>query len=128
MASSTRVAGKLKLLLDEMHASSIADAFTESSWDVISVTFEAELRGMSDEKLLGFAAVSGRALVTENVVDFAVLAAQWAGQGRVHAGLIFTNGRRFTRATLAYPGNLITALRRFLEDRPIVGESWTWWL
>jgi len=29
---------------------------------------------------------------------------------------------------LAYPGNLVSALRRFLNAPPIKGESWTWWL
>jgi hypothetical protein len=42
--------------------------------------------------------------------------------------LIFTNPRRFNRATLAYPGKLIAALREFLTDPPITGVSWIWWL
>src|SRR3990170_1906685 len=64
---------KVKLLLDEMHAPSIADALTEDSWDVVAVAAEAELRGMSDENLLARSAATGRALVTENVVDFVPL-------------------------------------------------------
>ena len=43
-------------------------------------------------------------------------------------GVVFTNPKRFDRATLAYPGTLSTALRRFLDDPPIDGESWIWWL
>lgn len=111
-----------------MHAPSIAQALTEDSWDVIAVAAEVELRGMSDEEVLAHAAAAGRALVTENVVDYAPLTEQWTGEGRTHAGLIFTNPRRFNRATMAYPGNLITALRRFLSKPPIDGESWIWWL
>jgi hypothetical protein len=119
---------KVKLLLDEMHAPSIADALTEDSWDVVAVAAEAELRGMSDQNLLARSAATGRALVTENVVDFVPLTWQWTGEGRAHAGLIFTNPKRFNRATLAYPGALSTALRPFLDDPPIEGESWIWWL
>ena len=119
---------KVKLLLDEMHAPTIADALTEDSWDVVAVAAEAELRGMSDENLLARSAATGRALVTENAGDFVPLAWQWTGEGRAHAGLIFTNPKRFDRATLAYPGTLSTALRRFLDDPPIDGESWIWWL
>ena len=83
---------------------------------------------MSDQNLLARSAATGRALVTENVVDFVPLTWQWTGEGRAHAGLIFTNPNRFNRATLAYPETLMTALRRFLNDPPIDGESWIWWL
>lgn len=128
MASPTSLAREVKLLLDEMHAPSIAEALTRDSWDVVAVAAEAELRGMPDHDVLAHSAASDRALVTENVVDFVPLASQWTGESRTHAGLIFTNPRRFNRATIAYPGNLITALRHFLNDPPIEGESWIWWL
>ena len=118
----------MNLLLDETHAPSIADALTEHSWNLAAVAADAELRGLSDEDLLAHAAAGERALVTENVADFVPLATQWTGEGRAHFGLIFTNPRRFNRATLAYPGNLITALRRFLNDPPVGGDSWIWWL
>ncbi len=118
----------MNLLLDEMHSPSIAEALTRESWDVMAVASMADLRGMPDGDLLTYAAASGRAVVTENIVDFALLAAQWAAENRPHAGLLYTNPKRFNRATLAYPGNLINALRTFLEDPPIDGESWTWWL
>lgn len=118
----------MKLLLDEMHAPSIAEALTIDSWDVVAVAAAAELRGKSDEEVLTYAASTGRSLVTEHVVDYATLSEEWAGDGRPHAGLVFTNPRRFNRATIAYPGNLITALGQFLADPPIQGESWIWWL
>lgn len=62
-------------------------------------------------------------MVTENVVDFSPLAQQWAGEGKIHAGLIFTNPKRFNRASLAYPGNVIGALARFIEKVPVDGSS-----
>jgi hypothetical protein len=62
------------------------------------------------------------------VADFAPLARQWAAEGKAHAGLIFTNPRRFNRANLSYPGNLIATLREFLQNPPVTGESWIWWL
>lgn len=118
----------MKLLLDEMHAPSIADELGRDSLDVVAVASVADLRGASDEVLLAHAASAGRVLVTENVVDFAPLADQWATANRLHPGLIFTNPKRFNRATLTYPGNLITALRRFLHNPPTDGDSWIWWL
>jgi hypothetical protein len=83
---------------------------------------------MADEELLAYATTERRALVTENVADFIPLATQWAGRHTTHSGLIFSNPKRFNRATLAYPGTLIAALREFLADPPITGESWIWWL
>lgn len=118
----------MKLLLDEMHAPSIADALTENSLDVIAVASLPDLRGLSDTDLLVHASSSGRALITENIVDFAPLANQWATENRIHPGLVFTNPKRFNRSTLAYPGNLMMALRSFLSDPPIAGQSWIWWL
>jgi hypothetical protein len=118
----------VKILLDEMHAPSIADALAEEDWDVLAVVAAADLRRISDADLLEHAAAMERALVTENVADFSPLADQWAGEGRAHAGLIFTHPKRFNRASVGYPGNLIGALRVFLADLPIEGASWTWWL
>ena len=117
----------MKLLLDEMHVPGVAAALP-GSFDVMAVAAEPELRGRMDEELLEFAVSDGRGLVTENVVDFLALAARWADDGRRHAGLIFTHPRKFNRASLAYPGNLITALRRFLDGPAPAGDSWICWL
>ncbi|HSF87310.1 MAG TPA: DUF5615 family PIN-like protein [Acidimicrobiia bacterium] len=118
----------MKLLLDEMHAPGIADSLTDQSFDVVAVAAQPGLRGMPDEDLLTYATNHDRVLVTENVADFMPLAAQWAGAGKAHAGLIFTNPRRFNRANLAYPGNVVVALNALLSKPPITGKSWTWWL
>ena len=66
--------------------------------------------------------------MTENVADYSVLAAARAVAGEPHAGLIFTNPGRFNRAAVAYPGDLIAALRTFLDNPPVGGDSWIWWL
>ena len=95
---------------------------------MVATAADPSLRGCGDADLLDHAAAGGRALVTENVGDFSVLAAARAVDGEPHAGLIFTNPTRFNRATLAYPGNLIAALQTFLDTPPVGGGSWTWWL
>jgi hypothetical protein len=127
MASPTSTSPEVKLLLDEMHSPSIADALAKDSWDIMAVASTPDLRGMPDADLLTYATASGRAVVTENIVDFALLTSQWATENRPHTGLIYTNPKRFNRATLAYPGNLIKALYTFLDNPPINGESCTWW-
>ena len=116
----------MRLLLDEMHAPAVAAALTEAGFDVVATAADPSLRGSPDADLLDLA--TGRALVTENVGDFSVLSASRAVDGEPHAGLIFTNPNRFNRATLAYPGNLIAALRNFLDAPPVSGNSWIRWL
>lgn len=128
MAASAGAARTLRLLLDEMHAPAVADALRAEGHGVVSVAATSSLRGTSDEDLFGYAAAQHLVIVTENVVDFAAVAARWATEGRVHAGLIFTSPRRWNRATLAYPGNLVVVLRELLGDPPDIGASGTWWL
>ena len=118
----------MRLLLDEMHAPAVAAALAGAGFDVVAVAAEPSLRGSPDDDLLDHATAAGRALVTENVADYAVLATSRAVAGEPHAGLIFTNPTRFNRAALAYPGDLIAALRTFLHNPPVSGESWIWWL
>ena len=118
----------MRLLLDEMHAPAVAAALTEAGFDVVATAADPSLRGSPDADPIDHATTTGRALVTENVGDFSVLAAARAVDGEPHAGLIFTNPTRFNRATLAYPGNLIAALQTFLDAPPVSGDSWIRWL
>ncbi len=118
----------MRLLLDEMHAPAIAAALAEAGFDIVATAAEPSLRGSPDADLLDHATAAGRALVTENVSDCPVLATSRAVAGEPHAGLIFTNPTRFNRAALAYPGDLIAALRTFLDNPPVSGDSWIWWL
>lgn len=118
----------MRVLLDEMHAPGIADSLNAESFDVVAVATGPGLRGTPDAELLAIAAMDERALVTENVADFMSLASQWASTGRAHAGLILTNPKKFNRASLAYPQDLARALRGFLIEPPITGQSWIWWL
>ncbi|MCB0989221.1 MAG: DUF5615 family PIN-like protein [Microthrixaceae bacterium] len=118
----------MNLLLDEMHAAAVASALRARSFDIVAVTEIAELRGTADADLLVWAAAHQRAIVTENIRDFVPLAQRWAAAGQDHAGLVFTNPRRFHRATLAYPGTLIDALATWLPTAPDSAPSMVWWL
>ena len=80
----------MRLLLDEMHAPAVAGVLAEAGSDIVAVAAELSLRGSSDADLLDHATAAGRALVTENVADYSVLAASRAVAGEPHAGLIFT--------------------------------------
>ena len=118
----------MKLLLDEMHAPAIAAALAQAGHDVVAVAADLSMRGSSDVVLLQGATESGRVLVTENIGDFSVLLQRRVAAREPHPGVIFTNPVRFNRASLAYPGNLISALTAFLAGPPVHGDSWTWWL
>ena len=118
----------MRLLLDEMHSPAIAEALVAQGWDVIAVAAEPSLRGSSDAELFEHVSSSGQILVTENVGDFSVLHTDWLVSDRPCPALVFTNPKRFNRASLAYPGDLIAALDIFLSDPPIRGRSWLWWL
>lgn len=118
----------MKFLLDEMHTPVIAMALSQRGIDAIAGADTPSLRGLSDSDLLDHAAASGRVLVTENVGDFSQLVMRRATTGKSHAGVIFTNPKRFHRGRIAYPGDVISALGSFAEDPPIVGDSWVWWL
>ena len=83
---------------------------------------------MADAHLLQFAAGTNRAIVTENVRDFANLISQRATLDAPHPNVIFTDRDRFNRRTAAYPANLIAALDHFLRQPPVEGHSWVWWL
>lgn len=114
-------------MLDEMHAPSVAEALRADGHDVVAVAAVPGLRGIADEDLLVHAAGEGFVIVTENVVDFAAIAARWATESRPHAGLVFTSPKRFNRATRGYPGNLVVALRNLLSEPPDLASG-TWWL
>ena len=118
----------MRLLLDEMHAPSVAETLRAEGHDAVAVAAVPGLRGVADEDLLAYASGEGFVIVTENVVDFAAIAARWGTEGRAHAGLVFTSPKRFNRATRAYPGNLVVALREMLSQPPDVASAGTWWL
>lgn len=118
----------MRFLLDEMHAVAAAEALRARDVDAVAVAERADLRSLPDPDVLAAGAVEARAVVTENVRDFAPLASGWASRGRAHAGIVFTHPRRFARSVAAYPGSLVAALAAFAEDPPVDGDSWVWWL
>ena len=118
----------MRLLLDEMPTPAIAIALRKRGIDIIAVADKPLLRASSDANVVDHAATTGRAVVTEDIGDFPVLATQWESAGRRHSGLIYTSPKRFNRASPAYPGNAIGALATFVDDPPVTGEPWIWWL
>ena len=117
---------EVALLLDEMHAPVVAAILRERGYDVTAVADSPDLRAMTDDELLAYAAGQGRRIVTENIKDFRRLLLRADESGQSTATLLFTSSRTFPR-TRRNPGPLIDALDAWLAasgaaDRP--AEDW----
>jgi predicted nuclease of predicted toxin-antitoxin system len=127
VGKTAAIAGEVKLLLDEHHSPRAAAELSKSGFDVLAASTDQRFRSASDEDVFVLATMEQRAIVTENIADFVVLAARWTVEGRAHSGIILTHPARFNRATKNYPGSLIKALTAFLEAPPLLEDSWIWW-
>lgn len=114
----------MKLLLDEMYPAALAEALRDAGVDA-TTTAELGLAGSSDPDLFAAAVAQGRVLVTENVGDFAHIAADHLTAGQHHPGLLIALSSRFSRRP-AGRGALVAAIRALvgegLEDRMVYLE------
>lgn len=114
-----------------MHAPAVAVELRRLGYDVVAVKERPELVGLADTDLLSAAAADRRAIVTENVKDFAVLHQTSTVAGRPHRGLLFTHSRRFPRGAGDHVQTLVNALAAFLSEQDAALddiESFIWWL
>lgn len=118
----------MRLLLDVHHSRLAAAQLRSRGHDVTAASDDQVLATLPDEDLLRAATSAGAALVTENARDLDRIARQWQAGGERHAGIVFTSPRRFRRADRAYPGNLVTALDRFLREPAPATSDWVHWL
>jgi predicted nuclease of predicted toxin-antitoxin system len=112
------------VLLDEMYPPALARRLRDQGHDVLAaLDVEVGLASRSDEDVLAWAARNNRCVVTENISDFARLAAQ----GATHAGLIFVSAQRFPRTAngLVRLGDALDAL---LAAKQLPGPDGVIWL
>ena len=93
----------------------------------MAVAERVELRSKPDEIVFGVAQAEERAIVTENVRDYRVLAAHHLARGAIHHGLVFTTNRTFPRHSPSPTGRLIIALDHLLSATPD-GRNREFWL
>jgi hypothetical protein len=74
------------LLLDEMHAPTIAEELSRRGHDVVAVAATPELRALTDDDLFRVAATAKRRIVSENVKDYRRLLHQAEEAGTPTAG------------------------------------------
>jgi hypothetical protein len=109
----------LKLLLDEQQSRRLAEVLRSEGHDVVAVTERRELRGQSDDVILAAAVSERRAVITENIGDFAVLHRRAIDEGRTHFGIALASRERFPRRRRSR-AQLLAALRSLLRANPSV--------
>jgi|ERR1700722_1285060 len=109
---------RLKLLVDEMYTPVIAEKLRERGGDVEAVTERAELRALSDVDLFSLAQQEARAIVTENIDDFSVIATSYDQRGQGHFGLILVPRGSYPRGQARTVGRMVSGLDRLLKERP----------
>lgn len=103
----------------------LAEQLRRRGHDVVAVAELPDLRGQPDEAVFAFAGREGRAIVTENVPDYRLLAAAEVRAGRPHPALIFTSDRAYPRRDRRTAGRLVAALEALLSGGDLAaGEHW----
>ena len=115
----------MKFLLDEMYPPTLAEALRAAGIEVSTVP-ERGLAGRSDPDVLTSAAADGYVLLTENVSDFARIAAERLTAGRHHPEVLIALSSRFSRRPTGIH-KVASAIRSMrdeqLEDRLVCLEQ-----
>lgn len=114
----------MRLTLDHHYAKAIAQGLRDLGYDVVAAV-ECGWETLDDAELLDACAAEGRALLTNNVADFAVIARRWTGEHRTHAGLIFTSDRSRPR-DLEQTGRYVADLAALLADNDSLTDVVHW--
>ena len=114
----------MKLLLDEMYPPVLAEGLRAVGIDAVTVA-DLRVSGSSDAEVFGAAVANGRAVLTENVGDFAQIGAEHSTAGGHHHGLLIALSSRFSRRPVGIKP-LIAAIkaiqRDHLDDRVVYLE------
>lgn len=103
----------MRLALDHHYSPQIAERLRERGHDVVAAV-EVGWHAEEDESLLTCCYEDRRALLSNNVADFVVIARRWLAEGCSHHGLIFTSDHSMPR-TRGNIGAYVEALGRLLE-------------
>lgn len=106
----------VKLALDNHYSPPISTQLRGRGCDAVAA-IEQGWAAEGDEALLELCHQQHRALVTNNVADFTVIARRWAVEGRQHAGLIFTSDASLPRARDTI-GRYVDALQQVFRSNP----------
>ena len=111
----------MKVLVDEMYPATGAEALRACGIDATTVA-DLRLGGAPDAEIFGAAIAGGFCVVTENVGDFARIAAEHSTGAGHHPGLLIALSSRFSRRPTGVQP-LVDAIRAIadeqIEDRVI---------
>lgn len=106
----------MRLALDHHYSPAIARQLRAGGHDVVAA-IERSWEVLDDVALLEACQGEERALLTNNVADFVIIARRWAAEGRRHRGLIFTSDASMPRARDTI-GRYVTVLDALLRAHP----------
>jgi hypothetical protein len=106
----------VRLALDHHYSRLIAVQLRDRGQDVVAA-IERAWEAEDDDPLLAICAQEQRALLTNNVADFTVIARRWSAEGRQHAGLVFTSDASMPRGRSTI-GRYAEALAALLGANP----------
>lgn len=100
-----------------MCSPAIAEQLRRRGYDAVAALERDDLRGLSDEAVLGLAAEERRVLVTFDVGDLSQLVLRFRAEERDHHGVILVSPRHFA-ASAGGIGQLVRALDGVLKAHP----------
>jgi len=106
----------VKLALDHHYSPAIATELRARGHDT-SAVIERGWETEEDESLLVLCLQEVRALLTNNVDDFTLIARRWTVEGRRHSGLVFTSDASMPRSCPTV-GRYVEALDTLLHANP----------
>jgi uncharacterized protein DUF5615 len=106
----------VKILVDEMYPATVAGALHAARIEAATVA-DLRLGGASDPEAFGVAVAGGYTVLTENVGDFARIAAEHSTAGGRHHGVLIALSSRFSRRPAGI-GPLVAAIQA-VADEPI---------
>ena len=115
----------MRILVDEMYPHALADSLWSAGIEAVTVA-DLRLAGTSDEEVFDTAIVGGYAILSENVGDFARIAAEHSAAGSHHPGVLIALSSRFSRrpAGMQSLSAAIQAIQRdLLDDRVVYLEQ-----
>jgi Domain of unknown function (DUF5615) len=105
----------VKVLVDEMYPATVAAALQATGIEASAVA-DLRLAGAPDPEVFGAAVTGGYCVLTENVGDFAPIAAEHSTAGGHHHGVLISLSSRFSRRPAGI-GPLVTAIQAITDDQ-----------
>lgn len=122
----------MRLLLDEMVSSAVAEALRHRGHDVVALQDPelSHLRGLPDGDVLDAAVAMGRAVVTDNVADFMHYHGLRVAAEQHHHGIVLFTNTTFPRHRHdQFVRRIVAALACLVDAAPPAhDEPRVWWL